>query len=61
LRIRKQPAGQIIVEYILLLVVAVTLAVIVTRQLVSRDPDDSGIITKKWSDVENAIGSDLPD
>lgn len=53
--------GQIVVEYVLLLVIAVGLAALLTRQLVSRSTDDAGIITAKWNAILTAIGNDLPD
>jgi uncharacterized protein (UPF0333 family) len=53
--------GQIVVEYILLLVIAVGLAALLTKQLVSRNTDDPGIITSKWFQILKDIGKDLPD
>lgn len=49
------------VEYILLLVIAVGLAALLTKQLVSRNTDDPGIITSKWFQILKDIGKDLPD
>ena len=53
--------GQIVVEYILLLVIAVGLAALLTKQLVSRNIDEPGIITSKWFQILKDIGKDLPD
>jgi hypothetical protein len=50
-----------VVEYILLLVIAVGLAALLSKQLVSRNMDDPGIITSKWDQILKAIGNDLPD
>ena len=60
--IRNQ-SGQILVEYILLLLIAVSCAVILTTQLVGRrsDVDSSGAIIKTWHKIITAIGNDLPD
>lgn len=49
------------VEYILLLVLAVGLAALLTKNLVSRDPEDAGILVTKWDAVLKAVGQDLPD
>lgn len=53
--------GQIVVEYILLLVIAVGLAALLSKQLVSRDSDNAGIIVSKWNEILTVIGDDLPD
>lgn len=53
--------GQVVVEYVLLLVIVVTLAVLLTKSLVSRNADDAGIITSKWYQITNAIGKHIPD
>jgi hypothetical protein len=52
--------GQVVVEYVLLLVVAVALATIIVTQIVQRDPDNPGFLVKKWSDIQQTIGSDDP-
>jgi hypothetical protein len=53
--------GQIIVEYVLLLVVGVSVAVLITSTMVSRNPDSPGFLVKKWLDIIQAIGKDTPD
>ncbi len=60
--IRNQ-SGQILVEYILLLLIAVSCAMILTTQLVGRrsDVDNSGILIKSWHKIITAIGNDMPD
>lgn len=55
-----EQAGQVVVEYVLLLVVAVALATIVVVQVVQRDPDNLGFLIQKWSDIQKAIGADDP-
>ena len=56
-------SGQILVEYILLLLIAVSCAMILTTSLVGRRSDisDSGILIKSWHKIITAIGNDLPD
>jgi len=53
--------GQIIVEYILLLVVAVSVAILITNRLVSRNPNSPGIMVGKWRAIIQEIGKDTPD
>ncbi|MBS1972443.1 MAG: hypothetical protein JSU04_19210 [Bdellovibrionales bacterium] len=53
--------GQVVVEYVLLLVIAVAVAALITKELVRRDPDSPGVLIKKWDDILKEIGSDLPD
>jgi uncharacterized protein (UPF0333 family) len=55
--------GQIVVEYILLLSIAVTLAMIIITTLVKRgDPDDpqsSGALIQKWREVQDSVAKDV--
>lgn len=58
---RSPEGGQIIVEYVLLLAVAVTIGLIVITQLVKRDadsPEDSGTLIIKWRQIQDTIGRD---
>jgi hypothetical protein len=53
--------GQIVVEYVLLLVVGVMVAVLITSTMVSRNPNSPGFLVKKWLDIIQAIGADKAD
>ena len=53
--------GQIVVEYVLLLVVGVGVAAFITSQMVSRNPESPGFLIKKWSEIVQAIGNDFSD
>jgi hypothetical protein len=53
--------GQVVVEYVLLLVIAVAVAALISKELVNRDPDNTGILVQKWLDIQKTIGSDVPD
>lgn len=53
--------GQIVLEYVLILVAAVAIAVMLTRLIVSRDPDSSGFLVKKWHEILQFIATDRPD
>jgi hypothetical protein len=58
--LRKQ-TGQVVVEYILLLSIGVSLAIIVVTQLIktdASDPDASGSLIKKWYHIQQDIGND---
>jgi hypothetical protein len=57
----KNQSGQVVVEYVLLLVVAVGLAALLVSQVASRDQDKPGFIVAKWQSILKTIGSDLPD
>ena len=54
-------SGQIVIEYVLLLLVACGIAALIAQLLVSRNPDNPGVLTAAWNDVNVAIGKDLPD
>lgn len=58
---KNEENGQIIVEYVLLLVVAVSIAVLITSLLVSRSADEPGYLIVKWKQIIDAIGSDVVD
>ena len=53
--------GQVLVEYLLLLVIAVGIVTILTRQLVSRSEDNPGMIIKAWDGILKSISNDIPD
>ncbi|MES2802007.1 MAG: hypothetical protein V4654_05905 [Bdellovibrionota bacterium] len=54
--------GQVIVEYLLIMVLMVAIAAMLTKKLVGRgDDDNQGVIVKGWSRMIKAIGNDLPD
>ncbi|MCB0407029.1 MAG: hypothetical protein KDD34_02430 [Bdellovibrionales bacterium] len=53
--------GQIVVEYVLLLVAAVGIAVLMTSLMVSRDPEHPGFLVVKWRQIIEVIGKDVVD
>lgn len=53
--------GQIVVEYILLLVIAVAVAVLMTSTMVSRSAESPGFIVVKWMQILETIGKDVVD
>lgn len=55
----RHDSGQIILEYILLLVISVSVATYLTKKLVGKDPEDAGIVTSAWSQINSAIGADI--
>lgn len=58
---RRGQSGQIVVEYILLLVVGVGIATIITSQMVSRNPNSPGFLIVKWLDIIKTVGADTSD
>ncbi|MCM2354894.1 MAG: hypothetical protein NDI63_14835 [Pseudobdellovibrio sp.] len=55
--------GQVVVEYLLIMVLMVAIAAGLTKKLVGRGEDDSsqGMIIQSWSRMIKVIGNDLPD
>ncbi len=51
-------SGQIIVEYLLLLIIAVGIAILISNTMVSRNPDSPGFLITKWYKIINMIGRD---
>ncbi|MGE0763422.1 MAG: hypothetical protein AB7N80_09090 [Bdellovibrionales bacterium] len=54
-------AGQVVVEYTLLLVVGVMIAFTITTLMVSRDQNSPGFLIVKWSAIIMTIGADTAD
>jgi len=50
--------GQIVVEYVLLLVVSVAISLLITQAMVSRDTENPGFLIQKWSELINFIAAD---
>lgn len=50
------------VEYVLLLSIAVSIALIIVSLLIKRDPDEpenSGALIRKWQQMQDAIAKDV--
>ena len=56
-RLRHQ-GGQVVLEYVLLIVVSVGLATFITSQMVSRNPDSPGFLIGKWMQMLRFVGDD---
>jgi uncharacterized protein (UPF0333 family) len=52
--------GQVLVEYLLLMVITIGIATILTKQLVYRG-EKPGLIIKAWDSILKNISNDLPD
>ncbi|MCB0385457.1 MAG: hypothetical protein KDD43_08695 [Bdellovibrionales bacterium] len=53
--------GQILVEYVLLMVVAISVALLITSVMVSRNADQPGFLIAKWYEIIREIGNDPAD
>jgi hypothetical protein len=58
---RQRRSGQVVVEYVLLLVIAVGIAGLVLRGCVSRNENQAGVVIQLWDQMLKFIGSDIPD
>lgn len=56
-----QNRGQLIVEYILLIVLVVAIATTLTRSLVGRGEGETGVIITKWAQLLEMVGQDIGD
>ncbi|MCB0410897.1 MAG: hypothetical protein KDD22_00105, partial [Bdellovibrionales bacterium] len=61
LRSSQNSRGQIVVEYVLLLIIAVSVAFLMTSQMVSRSEESPGFVISKWKGLIDAIGADPAD
>ncbi len=57
----KRNQGQVVLEYILLLVISVSFAALVVRMFASRDVENPGFLVQKWDDLRKTIGSEMPE
>lgn len=53
--------GQVVVEYVLLMVIAVSIGYLLVSRLASRNADEPGILVNKWHQILVEIGKDQPD
>ena len=58
LKKRNSNKGQVIVEYMLLLVVAVSIATLIISRVSSRNENAPGFLIVKWRQIIQAIGAD---
>lgn len=59
--LRQRNSGQIVVEYVLLLVISVAIALLITTLMVSRNPEEPGFLMAKWQAILTLIGADPAD
>lgn len=55
----KHDSGQVIVEYILLMIVVVGIAAVILRGVVHRDKNEPGFLIKAWNELVQTIGEDM--
>jgi len=54
-------AGQVVIEYVLLLVVLSSLGAVIIKGLVSRNADEPGLLVAKWHSIIKTIAVDNPE
>ena len=57
----KNRSGQVVIEYILLLVLVTGLGAVIIKGLVSRNADEPGILVAKWQRILETIAQDNPE
>ena len=62
-KLLRSDSGQILIEYILLLMIGLTVGNILVKQLTgfSDDPENRGAIINRWMRIWESIGKDYPD
>lgn len=58
-KILNNQSGQVIVEWVLLLFVAIMAATLISKGLVSRNQESPGVITGAWANINKSIGADI--
>ena len=59
--VHRSEQGQVVVEYVLLLMVGVLIAFMLSNFMVSRSPSSTGFLIAKWYRIIVAIGADQAD
>jgi hypothetical protein len=59
--ILNRQGGQIVLEYVLLLTIGVSIAMLITSQMASRSEDNPGFLVRKWFEIIKTIGEDPAD
>lgn len=54
-------SGQIVFEYVLLLVIGVSIAMLITSKMASRSEETPGFLVQKWYEIIKVIGDDDAD
>lgn len=54
-------SGQVVIEYILLMVVMAGIGAFIVRSIVSRNADEPGLIVAKWNQILQVIANDNPE
>ncbi len=57
----KNNRGQVIIEYILLMIIVVGIAAVIISGVVSRDESEPGFLIKAWNELVITIGNDCVD
>ena len=58
---QKRQAGQVVIEYILLMVVMAGIGAYLVRNFASRNIDEPGLIVIKWNQILQFIAQDNPE
>ena len=61
LKSKNEESGQVVIEYILLLVIAVSVSAIISTSVVGRNQDSPGFLTKAWSGLIQFVATDQTD
>jgi len=56
----RSQVGQVIIEYVLLLVIVVALSSLIVTQMASRNEDSPGFLIRQWNAILQQIGADDP-
>lgn len=57
----RQRRGQVVVEYVLLMIITASIAALLVKGLASRNPDNPGVLLSKWCQLLEAIAQDEPE
>ncbi|MFN9067146.1 MAG: hypothetical protein ACK5V3_07950 [Bdellovibrionales bacterium] len=58
---KRRQAGQVVIEYVLLIVVMAGIGAFLVRSFASRDIDEPGLLVAKWNQILQFVAQDNPE
>lgn len=58
---RHRQSGQVLIEYVIILVILVAAATALVSRLIGRDPQNPGFVITSWNSIALIIAQDNPD
>lgn len=60
-RVLSRQTGQVVIEYVLLMVILASIGAVIMRSFASRNADEPGLIVAKWNKLLQTVAQDNPE